>query len=392
MNVIRKICVVTGTRAEYGILSRLMLELQKRDDVRLQIIATNMHLSPEFGLTYREIEADGFVIDKKIEMLLSSDSPVGTVKSMGLASIGFADAYSELQPDIIVILGDRYEMLAAASAALIMGIPVAHLHGGEITEGAYDDAIRHAITKMSYFHFTSTEEYRKRVIQLGEDPQRVFRTGAPAVENISNEQLLSLGELEKSIEFKLGDKFLLVTFHPVTTEPGAAAGQTRNVLSALESFFDKGTVLITLPNSDSDSRLIASMIKEWASRYPDKVKVVVSLGRKRYYSALALCTGVMGNSSSGLIEAPSFRKPTLNIGDRQKGRTQGNTVINCGTDEAAIIAGMKEAFSGAMVERIAREGTNPYEKKGTLKEIIDVLTTAELPLNLSKHFYDVDFE
>ena len=392
MKAKRKICIVTGTRAEYGILSRLMNELQQREDVQLQIIATNMHLSPEFGLTYKEIEGDGFVIDKKVEMLLSSDTPVGTVKSMGLASIGFADAYSELTPDIIVILGDRYEMLAAASAALIMGIPVAHLHGGEITEGAYDDAIRHAITKMSYFHFTATDEYRNRVIQLGEEPSRVFSTGAPAVENIREEELMTLAELENSLDFKLGEKFLIVTYHPVTTEKGTSKLQIHNVLEALESYLTEGTVLITLPNSDSDGRLITSMIREWAAKYPEKVKLVVSMGRKRYFSALALSSGVMGNSSSGLIEAPSFRKPTLNIGDRQKGRAQGNTVFNCDADKDSILAAMKEAFSKASVERVSREGTNPYEKEGTLSKIVEVLTTAELPKNLSKHFYDVKFE
>ena len=223
----RKICIVTGTRAEYGILSRLMKSLNEDSSVELQIIATNMHLSPEFGLTVREIEEDGLRVDRKVEMLLSSDTAVGTVKSMGLASIGLADAYAELDPDLIVILGDRYEMLAAVSAALIFGIPVAHLHGGEITEGAYDDALRHAITKLSFLHFTSTEEYRDNVIQMGETPDRVFWVGALGADNIGSGEIMSLTELEESLGFNLGDDFMLVTFHPVTKEPGQAESQTK---------------------------------------------------------------------------------------------------------------------------------------------------------------------
>lgn len=388
----RKICVVTGTRAEYGIMSRLMQALAADDRVELQIIATNMHLSPEFGMTVQEIEADGFKIDRKVEMLLSSDTHVGTVKSMGLASIGFADAYAELQPELIVILGDRYEMLAAASAALIFGIPVAHLHGGEITEGAYDDAIRHAITKLSFLHFTSTEEYRKRVIQMGESPERVFWTGALGVDNIRGEKLMSLEELEESIGHPLGGDFLLVTFHPVTMEPGEGSRQTEALLSALESFFPKGRVLFTLPNSDSEGRTIATKIEEWAARYPDKVAVVTSLGRQRYYSAVALCAGVVGNSSSGLVEVPWFRKPTLNIGNRQKGRAQGNTVTNCDATLPGILKGLEETFSTERVSEIRLKGSNPYFKEGTLQEIKDTLVTFPLHSHTAKHFHDIEFQ
>lgn len=350
-----------------------------------------MHLSPEFGLTYKEIEADGFKIDKKIEMLLSSDTPVGTVKSMGLASIGFAEAYDELKPDIIVILGDRYEMLAAASAALIFGIPVVHLHGGEITEGAYDDAIRHAITKMSYLHLTATEEYKNRVIQLGEEPNRVFWTGSLGVDNIKQEELMSLKELEKSIDFELGENFLLVTFHPVTNEPGEAIEQTKSLLTALESYFPKGKILFTLPNSDTDGRKIASLIRQWAGEHKENVVVVPSLGRHRYYSAVALSQGVVGNSSSGIIEVPSFKKPTLNIGNRQKGRAQGNTIINCDANTASIKEGLQKAFSPQNCRKILKAGTNPYDKSGTLSEILHILTTSEIPNSISKKFYDIKF-
>ena len=257
----RKICVVTGSRAEYGLLSGLMRVIQEDKDLQLQVIATNMHLSPEFGLTYREIEKDGFRIDKKVQMLLSSDTPNATTKSVGLATIGFADAYEDLQPDLIVVLGDRFEILAAVSAALFLKIPVAHLHGGEITEGAYDDCIRHAITKMSHLHFTSTEAYRQRVIQLGEQPDRVFYVGAIGVENIKRVPLMSKSALEESIRFELGEKSLLVTYHPVTLENHTAADQCRNLLDALDEFPDY-KIIFTLPNSDTDGRIIIRLIHE----------------------------------------------------------------------------------------------------------------------------------
>ncbi len=391
MNVRRKICIVTGTRAEYGIMSRLMQSLKEDDRVELQIVATNMHLSPEFGLTVKEIEDDGFKVDKKVEMLLSSDTPTGTVKSMGLASIGLADAYAELSPDLIVILGDRYEMLAAASAALIFGIPVAHLYGGEITEGAYDDAIRHAITKLSYLHFTSTEEYRRRVIQMGEAPERVYWVGALGADNISNSATMSLAELEESIGAHLGKSFLLVTFHPVTREPGSAEAQTMALLSALEEIIDRHNILFTMPNSDTDGRIVVAMIQDWAKDHPGKACAVTSLGRARYYSALSHCAAVVGNSSSGLVEAPSFRKPTLNIGNRQKGRAQGNTVVNCEATLEEIRKGLSRILEPEAIAEIAKKGVNPYVKPGTLEAIHSALVETPLPLNASKHFYNINF-
>ncbi len=388
----RKICVVTGTRAEYGIMSLLMKSLHDDPSVDLQIIATNMHLSPEFGLTYKEIKADGFQIDRKVEMLLSSDTHTGTVKSMGLASMGLADAYEDLKPDLIVILGDRYEMLAAASAALIFGIPVAHLYGGEITEGAYDDAIRHAITKLSYLHFTSTEEYRYRVIQMGESPDRVHWVGSLGADNIAKETLLSLHELEESISHNLGDGFILATYHPVTKEPGQANVQIRALLDALEGHLVERNVLFTLPNSDTDGRIIARMIEDWASAHKEQVAVVASLGRKRYYSALACCAVVIGNSSSGLSEVPTFRKPTLNIGNRQKGRTQGNTIVNCAADRNSISEGLAKVLSPEFIKEVAMRGSNPYSKEGTLHEIHKILVETELPQNAVKQFYDIKFK
>lgn len=386
----RKICVVTGTRAEYGIMSRLMMALKNDERIELQIIATNMHLSPEFGMTVNEIEGDGFVVDRKVEMLLSSDTPVGTVKSMGLASIGFADAYSELNPDMIVILGDRYEMLVAASAALIFGIPVAHLHGGEITEGAYDDSIRHAITKLSYLHFTSTEEYRNNVIQMGESPDRVFWVGALGAENIQNSSILSLEELEKSLDFKLGEEFMLITFHPVTKEPGQAEHQIKELLDALDQIPAHYKILVTLPNSDNDGRVITRKINEWALDNPNRVKVVTSLGRMRYYSALEHCKAVIGNSSSGICEAPSFRKPTLNIGIRQQGRAQGNTIVNCSTDYDSICKGLQKVLSPEFCDFVKLNGNNPYVKPDTLNSIMKELATHSLPHPTVKHFYKIN--
>ena len=385
----RKICVVTGTRAEYGILSNLMKHLHTDERVELQIIATNMHLSPEFGMTVHEIEADGFTVDKKVEMLLSSDTAVGTVKSMGVALLGLADAYRELMPDLIVILGDRYEMLAAASASAIFGLPVAHLYGGEVTEGAYDDCIRHAITKLSYLHFTSTEEYRRRVIQMGEAPDRVHWVGALGADNIANEQIMSLNELEESIGFNLGSDFLLVTFHPVTKEPGSAEQQTLSLLKALEGVTASHKVLFTLPNSDTDGRVIATLIKQWVDAHSTDAFAISSLGRRRYHSALQHCTAVVGNSSSGLCEAPSFGKPTLNIGNRQKGRTRGNTIIDCQATFTEIANGLREVLSPDTIARIKATGVNPYAAPGTIDAIHEILATAPLTPHAEKSFYNL---
>lgn len=390
----KKICIVTGTRADYGILSGLMRLIDQDPAMKLQIVATNMHLSPEYGMTVEEIEKDGFRVDRRVEMLLSSDTPTGTVKSMGLASIGFADAFEQLAPDIIVILGDRYEMLAAASAALIFGIPVAHLHGGEITEGAYDDAIRHAITKLSYYHFTSTEEYRRRVIAMGEEPWRVFYAGSPAVDAISRFDPMPLADLEGSLGVKLDDDFLLVTFHPVTMQPGEGERQTRALLEALDETvmkdadYTKIKVLFTMPNSDTDGRSVARIIREWCDRNAGRALAVTSLGRDRYYSALAHCAAVVGNSSSGLIEAPSFGVPTLDIGDRQKGRASGNTVTHCAAEEKTIASALRHVLSEDTRNQCRLSGVNPYHRPGTLELIHRVLAEAKPARHIAKRFYD----
>ena len=384
----RKICIFTGTRAEYGIMSRLFRMIADDSELQLQIIATNMHLSPEFGLTYKEIEADGFKIDRKVEMLLSSDTANGTVKSMGLATIGFADALEDLQPDMAVILGDRYEMLAAAEACLIYKVPVAHLHGGEITEGAYDDAIRHCISKLSHLHFTATEEYRKRVIQLGEQPERVFWAGSLGVDNVRNEEIMLLQDLEKSLNFHLGEKFLLVTFHPVTMETATAADQCDNLLTALSAVNDEYQLLFTLPNSDTDGRVIINKVKDYVVRNSDKAFAITSLGKKRYYSALKYTTAVVGNSSSGLIEAPSFNIPTVNIGNRQQGRTRGETVIDVPATLEGMREGLKKALSADFIAK-CKTATNPYEKANTLETIFNTIKTYPLDGITKKTFYNL---
>ena len=384
----RKICVITGTRAEYGILAPLMKRLKSDNRVDLSIIATNMHLSAEYGMTVNEIESDGFVVTRKIDMLLASDTPTGTVKSMGLFSIGLADALQEITPDLIVILGDRYEMLAAASTALIFGIPVAHLHGGEITEGAYDDSIRHAITKLSWLHFTATEEYRNRVISMGEAPERVFFSGAPGADNIMNAvDIMSREELSRDLDFDLTLHYSVVTYHPVTLHPDEAKKQITELLTALEGIGNM-RYIITMPNSDSGSREIAAIVRKWVADHPDRAIAVESLGRRRYYSALKYATAVIGNSSSGLCEAPSFGIPTLDIGDRQKGRTAGNTVIRCSGNSEKISEALSRMLDKTNLDYCRKEGINPYYKKDAVAFIHEKLLTEDIPHFPVKKFYE----
>lgn len=383
----RKICFVTGSRAEYGLLSSLMQAVKDDGALELQVIATNMHLSPEFGLTYKDIEKDGFFINKKVEMLLSSDTANATTKSVGLAVIGFADAYEDLNPDVVVVLGDRFEILAAVSAALFYKIPVAHLHGGEITEGAYDDCIRHAITKMSHLHFTSTEAYRKRVIQLGECPERVFNVGAIGIENIKKTPLMSKKELEASLNFCLGERSLLVTFHPVTLSDSTALEQCQNLLDALQQYTDC-RIIFTMPNSDTDGRIIMKLVHSFVSANSKRAISFQSLGKVRYLSALKYVSAVVGNSSSGIIEVPSFGIPTLNIGDRQKGRIAADSVIQCGTSTSEILKGLEKIFSATVIEK-ARVCHNPYEKEGTIEMILQVLKNVPLKDLIRKSFYNL---
>jgi GDP/UDP-N,N'-diacetylbacillosamine 2-epimerase (hydrolysing) len=383
----RKVCVITGTRAEYGLLYWLMKEIESDKDLELQIIATGMHLSPEFGLTYREIEKD-FHIDRKIEMLLSSDTSIGISKSMGLAQISFAEAYEQLHPDIVVILGDRYEMLSAATAALIANIPIAHIDGGEITEGAFDDAIRHSITKMSHLHFTCTEPYRKRVIQLGEDPNRVFNFGATGLDNIKKLPLLSKEDFERSIGFTLRPKNLLVTFHPATLETESSEKQFSYLLDVLDELENTG-LIFTKANSDKNGRIINQLIDEYVKSNSHKAVAFTSMGQLRYLSALQFVDAVVGNSSSGLFEAPAFKIGTINIGSRQKGRLKPSSVIDCEPTKESIKKALSRLYSDEFQKKLIE--TEQLYGDGTASEkICKVIKEFDLTNITKKSFYDIE--
>lgn len=380
----RKICVITGTRADYGLLRWIMQGIKDDPELTLQIIATGMHLSPEFGLTYREIEQDGFKIDRKVEMLTSSDTPVGIAKSMGLGLIGFADALNELRPDIIVVVGDRFEIFAAVSAALVARIPIAHLHGGETTEGAFDEALRHSITKMSHLHFVAAEEYRERVIQLGEKPDRVFLVGGLGIDNIKRMKLLGRAELEASLGFKFRKKNLLITFHPVTLEAATAASQMTELLAALAELQDT-QLIFTMPNADTGGRVLTDMIEQYVASHANAC-AYTSLGQLRYLSCIFHVDGVVGNSSSGLIEAPSFRKGTINIGDRQRGRLQAASVINCEPTRRSIATAFGMLYNPSFQASLSQV-RNPYGEGGASEKVIETIKHCEIEGITKKVFY-----
>jgi UDP-N-acetylglucosamine 2-epimerase (non-hydrolysing)/GDP/UDP-N,N'-diacetylbacillosamine 2-epimerase (hydrolysing) len=383
----RKICVVTGSRADYGLLYGLIKAIHEDPDLHLQLAVTGMHLSPEYGLTVREIEADGFPIAERIEILLASDTPVGVGKAVGLGVIGFVEAFTRLSPDIVVLLGDRFEIFAAAQAALVARIPVAHLHGGERTEGAIDEAIRHAITKMAHLHFVATETYRKRVIQLGEHPDTVFNFGAIGIDNIVDSRLMSRTELEAFLNYQLKDINFLITYHPVTLDLAGPEPAFREFLEALTMFPDAG-MIFTMPNADMGNKAIADMIHAFAESHRG-VKVVPSLGRIGYLSAVQHCDVVIGNSSSGIIEVPVFKKPTVNIGDRQKGREMGPTVIQARENRTEIADAIQLALSPAFRESI-QNAASIYGNGGTARKIKHILKTHPLNTLLKKRFHDLD--
>lgn len=383
----KKICVVTGTRAEYGLLYWTLKEIEEDPALNLQLCVTGMHLSPEFGLTYKQIEADGFQIDKKIEILLSSDSSVGVSKSIGLGVISFSEAFSELKPDMVLVLGDRFEVFAAATAAMVSNIPIAHCHGGEATEGVIDEPIRHSVTKMSHVHFTATEEYRRRVIQLGEQPESVHNVGALGIENINRLKLLDRQGFEESIGFKLGKRNVLITFHPVTLEQATAELQFKEVLRALDELEDTH-IIFTKPNADTDGRIIIQLIDEYVKAHPDKSVAFISLGQLRYLSALQHVDVVAGNSSSGLIEVPSFRKATIDIGDRQRGRIKADSVISCAPNYEAVKEAFSKAFSTGFTDSL-KEIKNPYGEKNASKEIVRILKETDTENLLKKKFFDM---
>ena len=385
----RKICVITGTRAEFGLLSGLMRLIQQSELTQQQVITTNMHLSPRYGNTYKEIEEAGFEIDYKVPILddAAADNANETLHAMSRAITGFAEAYDALQPDLIVVLGDRFEILAAVESALIKQIPVAHIHGGELTLGAYDDAIRHSITKMSHLHFTSTEEYRHRVIQLGEQPERVWYVGALGVENIRKIELKDKAEIEKEIGFKIDDKTILVTYHPVTLANHDGKEDIDAFLDALDEFPDL-RIIFTMPNSDNGSNIIREAIADYVARNRARTCAYTSLGVKRYLSVMKYCAAVVGNSSSGIVETPSFHIPTLDIGSRQGGRMAAESVWHCGTDRQSIVDGIKHIFSDEF-RQIVTAASNPYEKEGTAESIFNVISTYPLEGITKKYFYDL---
>lgn len=382
--------VFTGTRAEYGLLFWLLKDLQSDTELDLQLLVSGMHLSPEFGETYHQIEQDGFTIDEKIEILLSSDSSVGTAKSIGLGVLGFADALSRLQSDMLIILGDRFEALAVAQTAMIMRIPIVHLHGGEITEGAYDDAIRHAITKLSYIHGTSTEEYRQRVIQLGEAPERVKNIGAIGLDYLKRGTFMTVDELSKSLNFDINKPFFLVTYHPVTLAEEDPETSFQALLDAMDEYLDH-QVILTYPNADDGGRCIIPILEQYARKQPERVCAIPSLGQVRYLSAVKNATAVIGNSSSGIIEVPAFNVPTVNIGTRQKGRLAAKSVLNVQPTQQAISAAIKLAVSHAYKYKQDGESIqNPYGQGDTSSQVIDMIKS--LKFEPSKAFYDLTFD
>jgi GDP/UDP-N,N'-diacetylbacillosamine 2-epimerase (hydrolysing) len=381
----RRICVVTGSRADYGLLRWVMEGIRNAPDLELQLIVTGSHLAPEFGLTYREIEADGFRIDRKADILLSSDSSAGVAKSMGLGLIACGTALQELQPDLLLVLGDRFEIFAAAAAALVARIPVAHLHGGETSEGAFDEALRHSITKMSHLHFVAAEDYRRRVVQLGEHPDRVFLVGGLGVDGIHKVELLDRPALEAALGIRLGGKNLLVTFHPATLDGSASTDQMSELLAALDELTDV-TLIFTLPNADTEGRALSAMIEHYVAERPN-AHCFASLGQLRYLSCLRYVDGVVGNSSSGLTEAPSFRTATINIGDRQRGRLMAESVVNCAADRESIGAALRRIASADF--RASLPGVrNPYGEGGASEKIVSILRTQSLDNIVKKPFYD----
>lgn len=383
----KKVTVFTGTRAEYGLLYWLIRDIQSDPDLTLQLLVSGMHLSPEFGLTYKKIEEDGFEIDEKVEILLSSDSAVGTAKSMGLGVIGFTDALDRLKPDVLVILGDRFEALAAAQTAMIMRIPIMHLHGGEITEGAYDDAIRHAITKLSYLHCTSTDEYRQRVIQLGEEPDRIRNVGAIGLDHLKRSTFLSVEELGESLEFTLTQPFFVVTYHPVTLGEEPPEESFQALLDALEQFPDY-QVILTYPNADDGGRRIIPMLEAYASNSSKRVLAIKSLGQQRYLSAVKHSSVVIGNSSSGIIEVPAFDVPTVDIGMRQKGRIAAKSVLHAEPQKNSIIETIGRALSGSYKTEDEKV-VNPYGQGDASRLILDMIKSTEF--KACKSFYDLPF-
>lgn len=381
----RKICVFTSTRAEYGLLRWIMNDIQLSDDLDLQLLVSGTHLSPEFGMTVEEIEDDGFDVDHRVEMLLDSDTPSAVTKSMGLAMVGFADVFRDLEPDIVVILGDRLEALVAAMAATVAQIPIAHLHGGEVTEGAIDEAFRHSITKMAHIHFVAAEPYRNRVLQLGEEVNRVFVVGGLGLDNLERLELMDRSELADSLGFDFGERNLLITFHPVTIEPLESSVQFGELLAVLERLDDTG-LIFTLPNADVGSRALAAMVEDFTNERANAA-AFNSLGQARYLACLREVDGIVGNSSSGLLEAPSLGTGTVDIGSRQQGRLRAPSVISCHPDRDQIAAAITRLHSKEF-RAVVKKRESPYGRAGASAKVVQTLSTIALDSILKKHFVD----
>lgn len=383
---LRKVLVVTGTRAEYGLLRPLMRKIKNSSQLELQLVATGTHLSKAFGFTLKDIESDGFIVDKKLDIVLNSDTPVGISKSMGLIHIGFSEILNELDPDILLIVGDRYEIFSVASCAMIAGIPIAHCHGGELTEGAFDDSIRHSISKMSHIHFCSTDKSRNRIIQLGEQPSSVHVVGPLAISSINETELLDLDQLQNSLNLTWRARNILVTFHPETLQIDSTVDNLYALLDALDTL-SSTNIIFTLSNADTYGQTFNSIIREFCS-CRDNAYAFSSLGQSRYYSCISFCDAVVGNSSSGILEAPLFNKPSLNIGNRQKGRECGPSVVNCNSDYNSIVNGLHEVVSSKAVPKVLA-----FEARKSLSVdpsviIVNKLIGIDLSELLNKRFYE----
>ena len=383
----RKICIVTGTRAEYGMMYWLIRSIEQNPKLELQIIVTGMHLSNEFGLTYKEIEKDGFSINYKVEMLLSSDTPSAISKSTGMGLIGFADAFNKLDPDVVVVVGDRFESFSASIAALYARIPIAHIHGGETTLGAFDEAIRHSITKIAWWHFVAADEYYNRVVQLGENPNRVFKVGGLGVDAIKKMNFLSQKKLMNKTGINFGKKNLLITFHPVTLEKKTSEKNFQHLLDALQEL-NEYYLIFTMPNADSDGRVIKHMINKFVLKHSQRSISFTSMGRLNYLSTLQFVNAVVGNSSSGLTEAPTFRIGTINIGDRQEGRLKAKSIIDCEPTKGSIIKAIKYLDNREFIKRLPTV-VNPYGHGDAVKKIEKILVQTKLPDSPKKQFYDL---
>jgi len=386
--MIKKICVVTGTRAEYGILKPLINKISLDEELELQLLVTGMHLSPEFGLTYKQVEKDGYIINEKVEMLLSSDEDSGIVKSMGMGMILFSETLKKITPDVIIVLGDRFEIFSLVTTASVLKIPVAHLHGGETTEGVYDEFFRHCITKMSYLHFTSTEEYKKRVIQLGEEPSKVFNVGALSVENIKNLELLSKEKIKEKFDIDFTDRTFIVLFHPVTLEKNTVEKQVEELLKAIvETNID---VIFIKGNADSNGRILNQKLEKFCQKAKNKYRLFTSFTTEEYFSILKYSQGLIGNSSSGIVELPILKVGNLNIGDRQKGRTQCSSTLNCNPVKEEIVEKIKYMLTQEYKKRV--ENTIPiYGDGNTSNKIIEIIKNNE-NIDLKKKFYDIEFK